>query len=253
MMGESRDIASVKTLLEEHPYSHLLRLAYLQLLKGSDSILFEEEVSKASYHLPSRAVLHDLWSKEEEVSESSEKQSADAVVEVQDSAYEKEPQEIVEQKEEQVESTPELEQQYLTEAVHSSILLEVDAKNVEEEPKPDESRIHQKTEKPKNFLEFISGDNEASVSLEEDLIDKFLSGKTNRPKKEFFSPEKMAKKSLEDKEGMVSDTLARIYINQGNYSKAIDAYERLILKYPEKSDYFAARIEKVKDLKRIKR
>ena len=62
----------------------------------------------------------------------------------------------------------------------------------------------------------------------------------------------MAKKSLDDSGGLVSDTLARIYINQGNLDKALEAYEQLILKYPEKSGYFAARIQKVKELKRKK-
>jgi cytochrome c-type biogenesis protein CcmH/NrfG len=39
---------------------------------------------------------------------------------------------------------------------------------------------------------------------------------------------------------MVTETLARIYEKQGNLPKAIDAYYRLALKYPEKGAYFAA-------------
>ena len=47
------------------------------------------------------------------------------------------------------------------------------------------------------------------------------------------------------KEGFCTETLAGIYLEQGYPQEAIDIYSRLSLRYPEKSVYFAALIEKI--------
>lgn len=75
-----------------------------------------------------------------------------------------------------------------------------------------------------------------------DLIDAFIKQQAPAPasKAEFFTPQQAAKRSLDDKAGLVTETLARVYAQQGNIPKAIEAYKRLALKYPEKSAYFAA-------------
>ncbi len=54
--------------------------------------------------------------------------------------------------------------------------------------------------------------------------------------------ENKARKSSEDQHPLVTETLAKIYMEQGLYPKAIEVYKKLVLKYPEKNAYFAARI-----------
>jgi hypothetical protein len=73
------------------------------------------------------------------------------------------------------------------------------------------------------------------------LIDRFIRQQPPEipAKPSFFTPQQAARKSLDDTSGFVTETLARIYAEQGNIEKAKEAYHRLALKYPEKSAYFA--------------
>ena len=49
--------------------------------------------------------------------------------------------------------------------------------------------------------------------------------------------------------GFMTETLAKLYVNQKNYEKAIQSYKILILKFPEKNSYFADQIKIIKKLK----
>jgi len=51
-----------------------------------------------------------------------------------------------------------------------------------------------------------------------------------------------------DNDALVSDTLAKLLVQQGHYDEAKEMYEKLILKYPQKSSFFAAQIAKLKEL-----
>jgi hypothetical protein len=59
--------------------------------------------------------------------------------------------------------------------------------------------------------------------------------------------ENKAKKSSEDRDELVTETLARIYTEQMLYHKAALTYKKLMLKYPEKSLYFAGQIEQLEN------
>ena len=50
-----------------------------------------------------------------------------------------------------------------------------------------------------------------------------------------------------DDNSAVSETLASLLVKQGHKKRAIDMYQKLILKYPGKSSFFAAQIAKLKD------
>jgi hypothetical protein len=81
-----------------------------------------------------------------------------------------------------------------------------------------------------------------------ELVDKFIAAEPRivPQKAEFFSPANASKKSMTDDGEIVSETLAKVYAAQGNIPKAIRIYEKLSLLNPEKSSYFAAQIEFLK-------
>jgi hypothetical protein len=81
------------------------------------------------------------------------------------------------------------------------------------------------------------------------IINKFIEKEPSisRPQKEFYSPSKKAKESINPDSLIYTETLANIFAIQGNFPKAIVAYEQLMLTNPEKKIFFANRIEELKE------
>ena len=79
------------------------------------------------------------------------------------------------------------------------------------------------------------------------FTDWLKNSKSNIDKKE---PELITqtniKKSLEYNDNLTTETLAKIYAEQGHYERAIQAYKILCLKYPKKSGFFADQIDFLK-------
>ncbi|MFM2017185.1 MAG: hypothetical protein RL007_841 [Bacteroidota bacterium] len=100
----------------------------------------------------------------------------------------------------------------------------------------------------KQTTEVINEEEKKTHVKGEELIDRFIKKEPRIQvnKSGFFNPVNMAKKSVQESDEFITETLARIYAKQGNIPKAIRAYQKLSLKFPEKTAYFAALIEELK-------
>ncbi|MFH7004164.1 tetratricopeptide repeat protein [Flavobacterium bizetiae] len=111
---------------------------------------------------------------------------------------------------------------------------------------PQELKEIKKTAEPKVEADII--DEEKKKKAE--LIDKFIetNPKISPIKQTPITPAVQIDVNKEENTYLMTETLARVYLEQKKYTKAIQAYEILILKYPEKISFFADRISDIKIL-----
>ena len=112
------------------------------------------------------------------------------------------------------------------------------------------SHLNEPGQESGETAEAAESESENTESETGDLIDKFLK---NNPRIE--PPADLPKEveqvdisseSARESEEFFTETLAKVYLQQKHYNKAIYAYEKLSLKYPEKYSYFAKQIEEIK-------
>lgn len=95
-------------------------------------------------------------------------------------------------------------------------------------------------------------ENLSSNPTKEELINRFLKIENPKIAKDESSEEnenidKAIRKSAKDDFKVVTETMAKIYLKQGNKEKAMQIYQQLMTSNPKKSIYFANQIEKIKN------
>lgn len=278
LLGEG-NFSDLKLLSEKFPYSGLIQTLYAKALHNDNSIFFEEQLKKTAVTNANRKKLYQIihQPKLQKIIEKVEEEVLNTPVEViekiteesslnQETTTESKPIQEIKPSLEKLENTKELdelERNILTEAINSSMHLDVsdELPLLEDLTKPEENKPAPKIEAPEkeeksSFTSWFSNDSQTKEKRKDisGLVEGFITkNKDKQEKKEFFSPTNLAKMSLVDNEDFVTETLAKVYAAQGNFDKAIRIYERLMLNYPEKKTFFASRIRFLIDKKENKK
>ena len=93
-----------------------------------------------------------------------------------------------------------------------------------------------------------ASDEERDRERKFELIDDFISKSPKIDPAKPASNNNIARERITAPEALMTETLARVYLEQKNYKKAIQAYKILILKNPEKSGFFADQIRAIKKI-----
>jgi len=248
----------LEEVIREFPYFQAAQAIQLKGLKTTNSFKYNQSLKITAAHTIDRSVLFDFITSINFTNASNEVQILEEI-----EVIDLEVVEVLHQK---------------TKDSHSDIVTEVVEKELKIETLENEASIATleigkpidfNSTEPHSFNEWMQLASQKPIEREEkteiiaeetakteekiNLIDKFI--ETN-PK---IQPvDKNAKNQIfttynsSGNESLMTETLAKVYLEQKKYENAIKAYRILSLKYPEKSGFFADRIKAIKNLQNNK-
>jgi hypothetical protein len=262
----------LENVLTDHPYFQLGLMEKSRRLQKINHIDSLKTLRKCAILFPSRSLLYSFLHENNVEENEEDKNIVKEILEVPksedsvsiatppiDNTFLKDPSfEVKEEKIVQRDSKhPALEKDYLIEAVNQSIQIEASNYSLEESLKEDSSALKKEIKedplKVLSFSEWIGAkaiSKEFPIESQNKLIDKFIQESPQISKltdTSFYSPIEKGKQSISEESLPFSETLASIYVQQGNKALAIKAYRYLMLKNPQKSVYFADLIKKLEE------
>ena len=263
---EASDREGLKAWSEKYPYAGAIAMLLARASAVGGHMEQEADLLKAATHGTYRQPLYDLLIKERLKAEAKaveqwveESPDEDEIADVKD---------VVEEERSTPHLDPEapMEREALIAAIGRTIEREVEptAKETTVQETHDMERIRSAASSPfaawlaqraaaVGFGEVGQGLPVSSSSTETEgldanaLIDRFIEQQPRIGKlREVDAPvEEWAKASVMEDPTLVTETMARIFAQQGQIGKARKAYRHLALTYPAKSTYFAAQLKKL--------
>ena len=262
----NEDIKSLNELRKKYPFFQTPYVLVAKALKDRDHPKTDAFIKKAAIYSPNRAHLKKIILGEINFEEAPKSTPPKKVIEAPDEPLvtklqeEKKPEtkketadviraEEKEVKKETVAPTPQTSNQQSQEINQlEKDLLEIRerklrlAKMFADQEQPEKTKQKPKEQNHKSQVE---------------LIEKFIQNEPRFDKKKGviedneYIQEDLATKHLKSKDEFITETLAELLMKQQKYARAIDIYEKLSLKFPEKRTYCASQIQKIKEVKNV--
>lgn len=263
LLQHPENIDAIKTqqlneVITEFPYFQSARAIQLKGLNKTNSFKYNQTLKKTAAYTIDRKVLFDFITSPIFISNSKKEVEILEEIEVIDA------EDIKALHKKITESFSNINAETVADSFHQQEALTEDAKasDVLELGKP----LQFVSSEPHSFNEWMQLIAQKPIVREEsqvrkiekieekfNLIDRFieLNPKIKPVDKNAINMDLTLEGSTEN-ESLMTETLAKVYLEQKKYENAIKAYRILILKYPEKSGFFADRIKAIKNLQKNK-
>ena len=261
-----KNLFGLSEIVEKYPFFQTARALHLKSLKKSNSLLYNDALKLTAAYTADRNILFEYITSnffiQNEISDTIQKQE-DSYLKLEVTT-----EDISEQ------VSKEIDQQLKTELKKADAILNPDLflrrkKSVEKLTKNEITNSDLEKNNPlgftkedsHSFSEWLKLTTAKPIVREEtknlsnskkpnsDLINKFIQEnpklKPSKSTVKYDNEENLANQITYTSEALMTETLAKVYLQQNNYQKALQAYKILSLKYPEKSGFFADQIRAI--------
>ena len=225
-MLDGQSVEHLRSMVERYPYYHAARILLLRALYKMHDSAFNEQLHKAAIYVPSRQTLFQMFEADNHTPESPAVRQSRAV---------------------------EIDEEDRTQTLIDNFIGNMPS------PSPSAKHTIDATQDYMAYLmqmemkmESTATPTQAPPMQGQDIIDDFLSNNEGRFEisdlPESGTPHIDESQQNDVGTGVLTEAMARIYIKQGKYDKAIEIIQRISLKYPKKNRYFADQIRFLRKL-----